>query len=131
MRRASVSVLHMCCGATMLRSCCTWAVFLLLFALRTWPACHLPGAACPASHCWQQAPPPSPSLLPTDLNGYLLQMEENIADFAAELGCPMLEQRYRQLATDRCGCRLRVALCWAATFCGLERRYRDTCPWAP
>ncbi|PRW32561.1 putative trehalase [Chlorella sorokiniana] len=40
-------------------------------------------------------------ILPADLNGYLLQMEENIADFAAELGCTALEQQYRQLAANR------------------------------
>ena len=45
---------------------------------------------------------PTASLHPlADLNGYLLQMEENIADFAAELGCTALEQQYRQLATNR------------------------------
>ncbi|EFN54656.1 hypothetical protein CHLNCDRAFT_24474, partial [Chlorella variabilis] len=41
------------------------------------------------------------SILPADLNGFLLQMEANIADFAAELGCSEVEQQFRQLAMDR------------------------------
>ena len=48
----------------------------------------------PASHL----PPPSSA----DLNAYLLQMEENIAKFAAQLGCAQVEQEFRRLAADRC-----------------------------
>lgn len=44
-----------------------------------------------------------PSCPPADLNGFLLQMEANIADFAAELGCSEVEQQFRQLAMDRWG----------------------------
>jgi hypothetical protein len=39
--------------------------------------------------------------LAADLNAYLLQAEGNIADFAAELGCTDVEQRFRELAADR------------------------------
>lgn len=31
-----------------------------------------------------------------------MQMEENIADFAAELGCAEVEAQYRELAAERC-----------------------------
>lgn len=41
-------------------------------------------------------------LFSPDLNAFLYQMEENIADIAAELGCPSsVEQQFRQLAADR------------------------------
>jgi neutral trehalase len=36
-----------------------------------------------------------------DLNAFLLSKEENIADFAAVLGCADVEQRFRQLAANR------------------------------
>ncbi|KAI7838237.1 hypothetical protein COHA_007983 [Chlorella ohadii] len=40
-------------------------------------------------------------VLPADLNGFLLQMEQNIADFAGTLGCTALQQQYQQLADNR------------------------------
>lgn len=46
--------------------------------------------------------PPCLSLPPcADLNGFLLQMEDNIAAFAGELGCTKVEQQYSQLADSR------------------------------
>ena len=42
--------------------------------------------------------------LPADVNAFLYQMEENIADFAQELGCAQVERRFRRLATDRWAC---------------------------
>ncbi|PSC73401.1 putative trehalase [Micractinium conductrix] len=40
-------------------------------------------------------------VIPADLNAFLMQMEENIADFAAELGCAEVEAQYRELAAER------------------------------
>ncbi|KAL4432233.1 hypothetical protein ABPG77_005995 [Micractinium sp. CCAP 211/92] len=41
-------------------------------------------------------------ILPADLNAYMLTLEQNIADFAAELGCsPGLVQQFHQLANER------------------------------
>lgn len=42
-----------------------------------------------------------PSTIVADLNAFLLSMEQNIADFAAVLGCADVEQRFRQLAANR------------------------------
>lgn len=56
-----------------------------------------------------------------DLNGFLLQMETNIADFAAELGCTALEQQYRQLAANR----------WAGHLLHGSLRPVRKCSWQP
>lgn len=49
-----------------------------------------------------------------DLNAYLLQVEGNIADFAAELGCTEVEQRFRELAADRWAVRRVGRQCWTS-----------------
>ena len=70
------------------------------------PAAHgnsasLPGTPHSLLPCYAASPAAPLAPCAADLNGFLLQMEENIADFAAELGCTALEQQYRQLAASR------------------------------
>lgn len=59
---------------------------------------------CALARVWaapSHPPTNMPLCCPADLNGFLLQMEQNIADFAGALGCTALQQQYQQLADNR------------------------------